>query len=86
MTCSCSTKMVGSALLVILIIGALTLFAYTSEQNALKGATQMGMKSTVAVMATQVNASDIRRPQAGGRDVPAIPRRGKETGDHAQHG
>ncbi len=61
MTCSCSksTKIVGSALLVILIIGALTLFAYTGEQNALKGATQIGMKSTVAVMATQVNASDI---------------------------
>jgi hypothetical protein len=61
MSCSCtsSTKIWGSALLVILIIGALTLFAYTSEQNALKSATQQGMKSTVAVMATQVNAADI---------------------------
>lgn len=61
MSCSCtsSTKIWGSAVLVILIIGALTLFAYTSEQNALKIATRQGMESTVAVMATQVTAADL---------------------------
>ena len=61
MSCSCtsSTKIWGSALLVILIIGAITLFAYSNEQNALKSATQQGMKSTVAVMAAEVNAADL---------------------------
>jgi hypothetical protein len=61
MSCSCtsSTKIRASVVLVILIIGALTLFAYTSEQNALKSATRQGMESTVAVMATQVTAADL---------------------------
>jgi hypothetical protein len=67
MRCSCSpsTKIWASSILVIIIIGALTAFAYTSEQDALKGATRMGMKSTVAVMATQVNASDLALIQPG---------------------
>jgi hypothetical protein len=61
MRCSCSptTKIWASTILVIVIIGALTAFAYTSEQHALKSAAEKGMKSTVAVMATQVNDSDI---------------------------
>jgi hypothetical protein len=61
MTCPCSksTKIWAASILVIIIIGALTAFAYTSEQNALTSATQMGMKATVSVMATQVNASDL---------------------------
>ena len=57
--CSDSAKLWVSAVLVIVIIGALTAFAYTSEQNALRDATRQGMESTVGVMATQVNASDI---------------------------
>lgn len=56
---SVSTNLGVSAVLVIVIIGALTMFAYTSEQNALRDATRQGMESTVGVMATQVNASDI---------------------------
>ena len=61
MTCACSTtnKIWVSAVLAIVIIGALTAFAYTSEQNALRDATRQGMMSTVGVMATQINASDI---------------------------
>jgi hypothetical protein len=61
MTCSCSTstKIWAASILVIVIIGALTAFAYTSEQNALKSATRTGMMATVSVMATQVNASDL---------------------------
>jgi hypothetical protein len=61
MTCTCSTtnKIWVSAVLAIAIIGALTAFAYTSEQNALRDTTRQGMMSTVGVMATQINASDI---------------------------
>jgi len=61
MTCSspASTKIWAASILVIIIIGALTASAYTSEQNALKSATRMGMEATVSVMATQVNASDL---------------------------
>ncbi len=58
-TCSASTKLWVSAVLAIVIIGALTAFAYTSEQDALRDATLQGMKSTVGVMATQVNARDL---------------------------
>ena len=63
--CFTSTKLWIAAILAIIIIGALTAFAYTSEQNALKGATDMGMKSTVAVMATQIHAEDIAGLQPG---------------------
>jgi hypothetical protein len=61
MTSACSTnqKIWVAAILAIVIIGALTAFAYTSEQNALRDATQQGMKSTVSVMAAQVNASAL---------------------------
>jgi len=61
MTCACSIskKIWVSAILAIVVIGALTAFAYTSEQNALRDATRNGMESTVSVMATQVNASAL---------------------------
>jgi len=64
-TCSVSTKQWVSAILVIIIIGALTLFAYTSAQDSLSDAVQDGMKSTAGVMATQVNASDIANLKPG---------------------
>jgi hypothetical protein len=70
MSCSSSTKIRASVILVILIIGALTLFAYTSEQNALKSATLQGMKSTVSVMATQVNAADLANLNPGDETSP----------------
>jgi hypothetical protein len=61
MTSACFTtkKIWVSAILAIVIIGSLTAFAYTSEQNALRVATVNGMEATVSVMATQVNASDL---------------------------
>ena len=67
MTCSCtkSTRLWAASLLVIIIIGALTAFAYTSEQDALKTATQAGMKSTVSIMATQVHAGDLANITVG---------------------
>jgi len=64
-TCSVSKKQLVSAILVIIIISALTLFAYTSSQDSLKDSVQSGMKSTVGVMATQVNASDIANLKPG---------------------
>jgi len=48
-----------SAILIVIVIGSLTAFAYTSSNNALKDSVRQGMESTVAVMATQINASDI---------------------------
>ena len=67
MTCSCSkpAKLWTAAVLIVIIIGALTAFAYTSEQNALKGATDMGMKATVGAMATQVPTSELAGLQPG---------------------
>ena len=67
MTCKCSVskKLWGSAILVIIIISAFTLFAYTSSQDTLKTSIQTGLKSTAGVMATQVNASDITSLKPG---------------------
>ena len=72
MTCSCSksTKLWAASILAIIIIGALTAFAYTSEQDALKRATQAGMKSTVSVMATQVHATDLANITPGNEMSP----------------
>jgi hypothetical protein len=58
-SCSSATKLWVSVLFIVNVIGALTAFAYTSSDNALKDSVQQGMKSTAAVMATQVNASDL---------------------------
>ena len=72
MTCSCekSTKQYIAAVLVIIIIGALTLFAYTGEQDALKGATDRGMKATVGVMATQVHGYELANITPGNENAP----------------
>jgi hypothetical protein len=72
MMCSCtkSTKLWVAAALVVIIIGALTLYAYTGEQNALKSATDMGMKSTVGVMATQVHGSELTNITPGNENAP----------------
>lgn len=58
-SCSATTKLWVSALLIAIVISVLTAFAYTSSNNALKDTVRGGMKSTAAVMATQINASDI---------------------------
>jgi len=64
-TYSATTKLWLSAILIVVIISVLTVFAYTSSNNALKDSVRDGMKSTAAVMATQINASDIAGLQPG---------------------
>jgi hypothetical protein len=58
-TGSASTKFWVSALLIVIIISVLTAYAYTSSINALKDSVRQGMRSTVAVMATQIDAKDL---------------------------
>ena len=69
-TCSAATKLWVSALLIIIVIGALTAFAYTSSNGALKDSVRQGMKSTVAVMATQIDANDIAGLKPGDETSP----------------
>ncbi len=52
------TKLIAS-LFIILIIGTLTILAYTSENATMGEAVRTGMKSTVGVMATQITPADI---------------------------
>ncbi len=59
-----------SAILIIVVIGTLTAFAYTSSNGALKDAVRDGMKSTAAVMATQINASDLAGLKPGDETSP----------------
>jgi hypothetical protein len=54
-----STRFWVSALLIVIVISVLTAYAYTSSNNALKDSVRQGMKSTVAVMATQIDAKDL---------------------------
>jgi hypothetical protein len=64
-TCKTATKLWISSILVIIIISALTLFAYTGSQVALKNSVQTGLKNTAGVMATQVNSSDLANLKPG---------------------
>ena len=64
-TCSRSTKLIVTALVAVVIISALTAFAYTSSNAALRSTAQEGLKSTVGVMATGINASEIQGLQTG---------------------
>jgi hypothetical protein len=59
-----------SALVIVVVISVLTAFAYTSSNNALKDSVRDGMKSTVAVMATQINASDLTGIKPGDESTP----------------
>lgn len=61
--------LIGS-ILVMVIIGTLTLVAYNSENDAIKGAVKEGMKATVGVMASQVNASEIAGLRPGDESSP----------------
>ena len=67
MACKCrkSTRLWISSILVIIIISALTLFAYTGSQDALRDSVRTGLKNTAGVMATQVNASDLTNIMPG---------------------
>jgi len=65
-----ATKLWLSALLIVIVISALTAFAYMSSNDALKDSVRQGMKSTAAVMATQVNASDLADIRPGDETSP----------------
>ena len=67
-TSSASTKIWVGALLIVIVISMLTALAFTSSNNALKDAVRDGMKSTAAVMATQINASDLADLKPGDED------------------
>ena len=69
-TCSRSTKLIVTALVAVVIISALTAFAYTSSNAALRSTAQEGLKSTVGVMATGINASEIQGLQPGDENTP----------------
>ncbi|PKL58409.1 MAG: hypothetical protein CVV34_02455, partial [Methanomicrobiales archaeon HGW-Methanomicrobiales-5] len=69
-TCSKSTILWVSAILVIIIIGSLTALAYTSSNTAIKDTVSNGLESTVGVMATQINASDVEMLKAGDEESP----------------
>nr|WP_319376907.1 hypothetical protein [uncultured Methanoregula sp.] len=69
--CRLSKTQILSAILVVIIIGALTAYAYTNANDALKDSVKMGMKSTAGVMATQINASDLAKFKPGDDATPA---------------
>jgi hypothetical protein len=69
-TCSKSTILWVSAIVVILIIGSLTALAYTISTDNLKNTAHAGLESTVGVMATQINASDVELLKAGDEGSP----------------
>jgi hypothetical protein len=69
-SCSSAKKIWISALLIVIVIGALTAFTYTSSNSTLKDYVRQGMKSTAAVMATQVNASDLAGLKPGDETSP----------------
>jgi hypothetical protein len=69
-TCSKSTILWVSAILVIIIIGSLTALTYTSSNTAIKDTIRNGLESTVGVMATQINASDVEMLKAGDEGSP----------------
>jgi hypothetical protein len=64
-----SKKQLIASLLVILIIGTLTVLAYTNENAAMSDAVKMGLKSTAGVMATQINPSEISGLKPGDEDT-----------------
>jgi hypothetical protein len=69
-TCSKSTIIWVSAILVIIIIGSLTALAYTSSTAAIKTTVRTGLESTVGVMATQINGSEVVLFKAGDEGSP----------------
>ena len=71
MTKTCSaTKLWVSAFLIVIVISLLTAFAYTNSNDALQDSVRQGMKSTAAVMATQINASDLADIKPGDETSP----------------
>ncbi|HVP96818.1 hypothetical protein [Methanoregula sp.] len=69
-TCSHQTKLVAAAIIAVVIISALTAFAYTSSNTALKDIAKSGLESTAGVMAAQINASEIQGLTPGDENTP----------------
>ena len=69
-TCSKSNILWVSAIVVIIIIGALTALAYTTSTAELKNSVRTGLESTAGVMATQINGSDVVLFKAGDEGSP----------------
>ena len=69
-TCSKSTILWVSAIVVIIIIGSLTALAYTSSTAELKNSVRTGLESTAGVMATQINGSEVVLFKAGDEGSP----------------
>lgn len=65
-----NTRLWASAILIVIVIGMLTIFAYNGSNDALRDSVRQGMKSTAAVMATQINASDLAGIQPGDESSP----------------
>jgi hypothetical protein len=61
MNCSLNNpkKVLLCSVLVILIIGSLTMVTYTSQTDALQSSVKLGLKSTAAVMATQISPMEL---------------------------
>ena len=73
-----SKTLLMASILVMVIIGSLTIVAYNSENDAIKGAVKDGMKATVGVMANQVNASEIAGLKPGDETSPRYIRLAKK--------
>jgi hypothetical protein len=69
-SCKFSSKPWVLALVVVIVIAPMTLFAFTSTQASLKATAQAGLRSTAAVMATQINASELAGLQPGDESSP----------------
>jgi hypothetical protein len=69
-TCSPTTKLVAAAIIAVVIISALTAFAYNNSNAALRSTAQWGLESTAGVMATQINASDLQGLKPGDENTP----------------
>jgi hypothetical protein len=69
-TCSHQTKLIAAAIVAVVIISALTAFAYYRSNEALRDTTKAGLESTAGVMATQINASDLQGLKPGDENTP----------------
>lgn len=69
-SCSKSTLLWVSAILVVIIIGSLTVFAYTSSTAAIRSSVHTGLESTAGVMATRINGSEVVLFKAGDEGSP----------------
>lgn len=69
-TNSKTTQLWVSAILVIIIIGALTAFAYSGSTTAIRNGIHSGLESTAGVMATQIHSTDLAGLKAGDEGSP----------------